>query len=465
MSALRGLLDTAGLDPALADQADLTGADPVFPSSFAIGQAAQASIAATALAAAAIHATRGGPMQRVGVDMRHAAIEFRSERHLRENGAEPPDPWDDIAGPYTCRDGRGVRLHTNFPHHREGMVRLLGGANTRTSVAAELAKREAFAFEEEATAAGLCVSALRSFAEWDAHPQSAVLAAMPVVEVTRIGEAPPRALPPAAARPLAGLRVLDLTRVIAGPVAGRALAAHGAEVLHITSPRLPSIATLVKDTGRGKRCAFLDLDTEEGRTRLRELARGADAFIGSYRARALAARGFGAEALAAIAPGIVVGELCAYGWDGPWGGKRGFDSLVQTSTGFNVAEAEAAGFPPPKVLPCQPLDHASGYLLALGVQAAWLRRALEGGSWRVRVSLARTGLWLRGLRRVEGGFVARDPKQADIADLLSVERGYWGELTHVRHAAQMGQTSAHWARPAEPLGASVAAWNGAAGED
>jgi crotonobetainyl-CoA:carnitine CoA-transferase CaiB-like acyl-CoA transferase len=193
VSALRGLLDTASLDPALAGQADLTGADPVFPSSFAIGQAAQASIAATALAAAAIHAARGGPMQRVGVDMRHAAIEFRSERHLRENGAEPPDPWDDIAGAYICGDGRVVRLHTNFPHHRAGMVRLLGGADTRAGVAAALAQREAFAFEEEATAAGLCVSAMRSFAEWDAHPHSAVLAAMPVVEVTRMGEAPPRA--------------------------------------------------------------------------------------------------------------------------------------------------------------------------------------------------------------------------------------------------------------------------------
>jgi hypothetical protein len=458
VSALADLLCTAGLDPALADHADLTGQDPVFPSSFAIGAAAQSSIAATALAAAALHAARGAPMQRVGVDMRHAAIEFRSERHLRENGAEPPDPWDDIAGGYLCGDGRGVRLHTNFPHHRAGLVRLLGGADTRTAVAAALAQRAAFAFEEEATAAGLCVSAMRSFVEWYAHQQRAVLAAMPVVEVTRIGAASPRALPPAASRPLEGLRVLDLTRVIAGPVAGRALAAHGAEVLHITSPNLPSIATLVKDTGRGKRCAFLDLDAQEGRARLQDLARAADALIGSYRAGALARRGFGAEALADIAPGIVVGELCAYGWDGPWGGKRGFDSLVQTSTGFNVAEAEAAGVAPPKVLPCQPLDHASGYLLALGVQAAWLRRAREGGSWRVRVSLARTGLWLRGLGRVGEGFAARDPKQEDIADLLDVEHGAWGALTHVRHAAQMALTPAHWARPAEPLGASPAAW-------
>jgi crotonobetainyl-CoA:carnitine CoA-transferase CaiB-like acyl-CoA transferase len=459
MSALAGLLRTAGLDAALATRADLTGADPVLPSSFRVGEAAQASIAASALAAAATHAARGGPSQQVTVNARHAAIEFRSERHLRENGQAPPDPWDAIAGAYACADGRAVRLHTNFPHHRDGILRLLGCAPTREAVAAALRRREAIAFETEATAAGLCVAAMRSFAEWDAHPQAAALAAMPVVELVRIGDAPPRPLPPLADRPLAGLRVLELTRVIAGPVAGRALAAHGAEVLHVSAPHLPAIDTLVKDTGRGKRCAALDLRDPADAARLRALAGGADAFVQSYRPGGLASLGFDAAALAALNPGIVVAELSAYGWSGPWAGKRGFDSLAQTATGFNVAEAEAAGVPPPKVLPCQPLDHASGYLLALGIQAAWLRRATEGGSWRVRVSLARTGMWLRSLGRVAGGFAVADPSQEDVADLLDVEHGAWGAMTHVRHAAVMERTPARWAMPAAPLGSSDAAWN------
>ncbi|MDB5414217.1 MAG: carnitine dehydratase [Rubritepida sp.] len=458
MSTLSDLLDLAGLDPSLIGQADLTGQDPALPSSFRIGEAAQASIAALGLAAASLHTARGAPPQRVAVSMRDAAAEFLSERHLRIDGQTPPDPWDPIAGAYTCGDGRVVRLHTNFPHHRDGILALLGCENSREAVAAALALRNAIEFETEATAANLCVSAMRSFAEWDAHPQSAHLATMPVLTIERIGDAPPRPLPARAAHPLEGMRVLDLTRVIAGPVAGRALAAHGAEVLHITGPHLPSIKTLTIDTGRGKRCASLDLRDSADAARLDALAGGADAFVQSYRAGSLAALGFSADALAERHPGIVVGELCAYGWGGPWANKRGFDSLVQTSTGFNVAEAEAAGVAPPKVLPCQPLDHASGYLLALGVVAAWHRRATEGGSWRVRVTLARTGMWLRGLGRLENGFSAPALKHGDLADLLEVEQGGFGSVQHLRHSARMSATPAVWARPAEALGSSPAAW-------
>lgn len=460
MTALAGLLAAVGLDSGLAQHADLTGADPALPSSFRIGEAAQASIAALGLAAASLHAARGGPMQRVAVAMRDAGAEFRSERHLRVGDMAPADPWDAIAGAYPTAKGGVVRLHTNFPHHRDGILALLGCGPDRAAVAAALAQRDAVGFETEATAAGLCVSAMRSFAEWDQHPQAQHLAGTPLVTIERIGDAPPRPLPAAAQRPLEGLRVLDLTRVIAGPVAARGLAAHGAEVLHITGPHLPSIPTLVVDTGRGKRCATLDLREGTDAARLAALAAGADVFVQSYRAGSLAARGFSAEALAARQPGIVVGELCAYGWGGPWANKRGFDSLVQTSTGFNIAEAEAAGEAPPKVLPCQPLDHASGYLLALGVVAAWHRRATEGGSWRVRVTLARTGLWLRGLGRLDDGLQGHDPRREELLDLMETEDGAFGRVQHIRHAARMSLTPAGWSRPAEPLGASPAAWAG-----
>lgn len=458
MSPLAGLLAGVGLDAGLAAQADLTGEDPALPSSFRIGEAAQTSIAALGLAAASLHAARGGAMQRVAVAVRDAAAEFRSERHLRVNDQAPADPWDAIAGAYATAHGGVVRLHTNFPHHRDGILALLGCANARAAVAEALAQRDALAFETEATGAGMCVSAMRSFAEWDAHPQARHLATTPLVTIERIGDAPPRPLPAAASRPLEGLRVLDLTRVIAGPVASRGLAAHGAEVLHITGPHLPSIQTLVVDTGRGKRCATLDLRDAADAARLDALAAMADAFVQSYRAGSLAAKGFSAEALAVRHPGIVVGELCAYGWGGPWANKRGFDSLVQTSTGFNVAEAEAAGVAAPKVLPCQPLDHASGYLLAMGVVAAWHRRATEGGSWRVRVTLARTGLWLRSLGRLEDGLQGHDPKHEELLDLLETEDGPFGRVQHIRHAARMSLTPARWSRPAEPLGASPAAW-------
>ncbi len=456
MSALLGeLLAGAGLPALLADHARLTGAEPVLRSSFRVDAAAQATIAASGLAAAAIHAARGATMQTVTCDMRAAAVEFRSERHLRRGDDAPRDPWDPIAGLYPARDGF-VRLHTNFPNHRDAVLAVLGCGPDRAAVAAELARRDAVAFETEATARGCCVSAFRSHAEWLAHPQSDALAAQPLVSIERIGAAPPTPLPPAAARPLAGMRVLDLTRVIAGPVAGRTLAAHGADVLHISAPHLPSIETLVMDTGRGKRNAFLDLRRDGAR--LAELVTGADALLRSYREGALAGLGFPDERLAELRPGIVVGHLSAYGVAGPWGGKRGFDSLTQTSTGINADEADAAGEATPRVLPCQALDHASGYLLALGVMAAWLRRAEEGGSWRVRVSLARTGMWLRTLGRIDG-LGAAEPDQAGIADLLETHESGFGPLTAVRHAAILADTPAFEASPAMPLGSHPAAWN------
>jgi crotonobetainyl-CoA:carnitine CoA-transferase CaiB-like acyl-CoA transferase len=447
----------AALPAAVLDQLDLTGSEPALPSSFRVGAAAQATIAAAGLAAAEIWRRRSGAAQRVGVDMRHAAVEFRSEHYVSVVGGTAGARWSPIAGAYRTADG-WVRLHTNFPHHRDGILHLLGCGESREAVAAVLATRRAEAFETEATAAGLCVAAMRDFATWDAHPQARALAPLPPLALERVGAAPAEGFSPGADRPLGGVRVLDLTRVIAGPVAGRTLAAHGAEVLHLTAPDLPNFADLLPDTGRGKRTAFVDLKTEAGRAALRELVRGADVLLQSYRPGALAAHGFGPDALAALRPGLVIVTLSAYGEAGPWAGKRGFDSLVQTATGFNAAVAAAAGVEGPKVLPCQALDHASGFLLALGAMAGLLRRAEEGGTWRATVALATTGQWLRGLGRLEGGFAAPDPKAADVADLLETTDSGFGRLTAVRHAAMLAATPARWTVPAMPLGATPAAW-------
>lgn len=448
------LLATAGLPDSTAGL-DLTGSEPALPSSFRVGAAAQASIGASGLAAAALWRLRSGVDQRVAVNMRHAAAEFQSERHLRRAGAAPADLWDAIAGLYPTSDG-WVRLHTNFPHHRAGILALLGCGPDRQAVGAALAGWRAEAFETAATAAGMCVAALRDFPTWDAHPQAAFVAALPVLRVTRIGDAPPQALPPAASRPLSGVRVLDLTRVIAGPVGARTLAAHGADVLHVTSPGLPNIGPLLLDTGRGKRPAFLDLRLAADRATLRTLAAEADVFLQSYRAGALAAHGFSAAELAALRPGIVVATLSAYGETGPWAGKRGFDSLVQTATGFNAAEAEAAGGAEPRALPAQALDHASGYLLALGSMAALHHRATRGGSWLVEVCLAGTARWLRGLGRLPDGFAAPDP--GDVDDLLEATETPDGTVKTVRHAAILSATPARWSRPALPLGSCTPVW-------
>jgi crotonobetainyl-CoA:carnitine CoA-transferase CaiB-like acyl-CoA transferase len=447
----------AGGDAAALDSLRFAGDDPALPSSFRIGAAAQASIAAVGLAAAELHHRAGAPRQSVSVDMRHAAVEFRSEQYLTIDGSAPALIGDPLFGAYRTGDGRFVRLHMNFPHHRDNVLKFLGCAPTRAAIEAALKHWEAIAFETEAYRHGCVVAAMRSPNEWTIHSQAAAVAAVPVVQIEKIGEAPPRPLPKGA-RPLAGLRVLDLTRIIAGPVAGRALAAHGADVMRISAPHMPFIDWLVKDTGRGKLSAFADLETLDGSAALRRLIGDADILLQAYRPGSLAARGFGPADVAALQPGIVYGALSAYGDYGPWASRRGFDSLVQTATGFNVAEAQAAGVEGPKELPCQALDHASGYLLAFGALIARMRQASEGGSWTVRVSLAATGRWIWNLGRAEAGFSCPIPSRDQVADLLEESQSPFGLMRGVRHAAQLSMTPTGWARPAVPLGTDPPVW-------
>ena len=454
--ALAALWRQADLPPSTLAQMTLSGAEPVLPSSFAVGTAAQASLGAAALAAAQIDIARGGTPQQVSVDMLHAAQECRS--YFTVDG-ETPEIWDKITGLYPCADG-WVRIHANFAHHRDGALRVLGlptGPNTeRTEVEAALRHWRAEAFETAGAEAGIVVSAMRSFEQWDAHPQADAIARLPIFTLERIGDAPPRAWPARAAgeRPLAHLRVLDLTRIIAGPVCGRALAAYGADVMLINAPELPNISTLM-ETSRGKLSAHADLGTAVGRESLKRLLTDAHVFVQGYRPGALEARGFGVHDAAALRPGLVYVSLTAYSHEGPWASRRGFDSLVQTATGFNHAEAAAAGQRKPLALPVQLLDHASGYLMALGAQAALWRQARDGGSWHVRVSLAQTAKWVRGLGRVKDGLSIAMPP---VDNVLETSESGFGALTAVRHAAQFSDTPACWPRPSVPPGTHPPLW-------
>jgi hypothetical protein len=252
--------------------------------------------------------------------------------------------------------------------------------------------------------------------------------------------------------------VLDLTRVIAGPVCGRTLAGHGADVLLVTASHLPAIAGLVIATGAGKLACHLDLRAAADRETFRSLLRSADVLVQGYRPGALAALGFGADEAMALRPGIVCVSLSAYGHAGPWAGRRGYDSLVQTASGFNVAEAEAAGSDLPRPLPAQAIDWSTGYLMAAAVMAALARRATAGGSWHIRCSLAQTGRWLRSLGRIEGGTALADPTQDDVRDRTeSLDSGF-GRLTMIRPATRMSATPFGWTRPAMPLGSHAPAW-------
>lgn len=456
-AALHTLWHLAKADPALLKTITLTGADPVLPSSFRIGTAAQTSIAAATLAASQLWQLRNNQNQQASVDMRHAAAEFRSERYLQVDGKPAPELWDVIAGNYRTRDNRWVRLHTNFPAHRDGMLELLNCAHNRTSVQKALLGWDASDIEEEANARGLLATMMRSRKEWRTHPQGQAVAAMPPFTIEKTGEAPARPLKPSA-RPLGDIRVLDLTRVIAGPVCGRTLAAHGADVMRITAEHLPFMAPLVIDNGRGKLSAFLDLRNTHDKAKLAGLVRQSDVFVQGYRPGTIASRGFSPEYITKLRPGIISASLSAYGACGPWANRRGFDSLVQMATGINAEEAAAAGTDEPKTLPCQALDHAAGFILSFAVMIALHRRATIGGSWHVETSLAQAGRWIENLGRLEHGFNCPDPARSDIADLLQASPSGFGELSAVKPSGILEESPAFWSKPSMPPGSNPPQW-------
>lgn len=461
-SILKDIWTSAGGDAAALDRVRLTGEEPQVPSSFRVAVAGQTTIAAAGLAAAEIWRLRSGQTQDVSVDMRHAVAECRSERYLRLDDRPPPPAWDAIAGVYRTGDNRFVRCHTNFPHHRNAVCKVLACEPERDKVQAALMQWNGEDFETAAYAAGGVVALMRSYDEWSALPQAHALAQLPLISIEKIGEASPKPWPQGSSkgdRPLSGLRVLDLSRVIAGPVAGRTLAAHGADVLLVSGPELPAIPWLTIDTGRGKLTTFIELKNETGRAQLRELLEDADIFSQGYRPHALAALGFAPEDAANINPGIVYVTLSAYGHTGPWAERRGFDSLVQTTTGFNHAEGRAAGLDGPKELPAQILDHATGYLMAFGAMMAKARQARDGGSWHVRVSLAQTGRWLWNLGRLDGGLNTPDltGEAVHAAFIESMPSGF-GMLNAVRHSALLSMTPVRWSRQAMPLGSHPAQW-------
>jgi crotonobetainyl-CoA:carnitine CoA-transferase CaiB-like acyl-CoA transferase len=460
--ALKHLWTVAGCDPVALHAVSLSGADPALPSVHRVGTLATATIAATGLAAAEFRRLRTGARQHVSVQMRRALAAFRSERYLRIDDGPPPALRDPVMGFYETGDGRWIQLHTNFAHHLQGVLSVLGCDNDRAAVAAAIRGWEGATLDSTLADAGLCAALIRSPDEWAALEQAKAIARLPLFEIERIGDAPTE--PPretdvgADVGPLAGVRVLDLSRIIAGPVAGRALAHHGADVLMINGPHLPNIAPLVIDNGRGKRSALVDLRDATGRDTLRGLAREADVFLQAYRPGALAARGFGPDELARLRPGIVYVSVCAYGHTGPWAQRRGFDSLVQSASGIAWNERAAAGCAEPRHLPCQALDHATGYLAAFGAMVALARRATEGGSWHVKVSLAQTGRWLQSFGLLPDGQQAPDVTLDDVRDCVATVSSEFGRVLAVQPAEQMEQTPAFYALPPSRIGAHDARW-------
>ncbi|HEY3749737.1 MAG TPA: CoA transferase [Pseudonocardiaceae bacterium] len=415
------------------DPAEVTvvGDDQILPGRFRVGAAAAACVGTATLAAAELWRARGGDPGRVTVDARHAALAFTTERSLRVDGQVPGAAWAELSGDYPTADG-WVRLHCNYEHHASAACAALAVPPDKAAVAEAVSLRPALEIEEGVLAAGGAAAAMRTEAEWRAHPAGQAVRGLPLVAVDRIADAPARLLPPAD-RPLTGIRVLDLTHVIAGPVCGRTLAAHGADVLHVGAAHLATVRPLVIDTGFGKRSACLDLRSPTDLATLRGLIADADVFVQSFRPGTLAARGLGPEQLAELSPGIVVLDLSAYGHAGPWRRRRGFDSLVQMASGIADDGARAAGVPTPTPLPAQALDHGTGWLAAAAAMTALRRQRTDGGSWWLRLALARTGAWLDDLGRLADDVSpGRMPGDDDVLDLLAETESPFGRVRHVR---------------------------------
>jgi crotonobetainyl-CoA:carnitine CoA-transferase CaiB-like acyl-CoA transferase len=450
-AALADIWKLAGLPPAALEQLAVEVYSRTLPSSFRVTEAATTTIAAAGLAAAELWRLRAGESQTVSVATRHAEASFLGEHYLRIDDKEPANHWGPVAGLYQCGDGRWVRIHANYPHHEAGVLEVLGCERTRASAEAALKSWSAQDFEDAAGEKGLVVFMMRSPEEWAAHGQAQALNGLELFDIQKIADGPPMPLPSGGTLPLSDVRVLDLTRVIAGPVCGRTLADFGADVLRVSSVRLPrDPLSLEIDGGRGKRSAFIDLKTPTGVSMLEGLAREADVFVQGYRPGAIDGVGFSPQRLAELRPGMVAVSLSAWGHEGPWSHRRGFDSLVQTATGINAEEGKAVGSDGPRPLPCQALDHCSGYLLALGAMAGLYKRATEGGSWRVRVALARTGRWLTGLGRVSDGFAAGREVTTEVADLTVPIASDYGPLRVIGSAAQLGRTPARVGAPPMP---------------
>ncbi|MFF3952717.1 CoA transferase [Streptomyces sp. NPDC001890] len=455
-----------------SEDLDACGSDRLLPARLPVMELARSAVAVCSLAAAELAARRtGGPVPRVRIDDGAVATAFTSERHLRIDG-RAATTFAPLSRFWRTADG-WVRTHANYPHHRARLLATLGlPADTPDdtavdTAAASFAGRPSDEIERTVYAAGGLAVAARTPGQWAADPRGAALAGTPLVGRGRIDGAPVRRTAALTGEPLlpaAGLRVLDLTRVIAGPVATRTLALLGADVLRIDAPQLPESPDAHSDTGFGKRSVELDLAGRSGRAAFEELLADADVVVVGYRPGSVERFGLTPRSLAARRPGLVIGRLSAWG-HGPWARQRGFDSLVQVATG--IASVEAVGPEGrPGALPAQALDHGTGYLLAAAVLRALTEQHDEGGSRLVTLSLARTAAWL-----LDGLPARREPNAdtaaaADTAADPSYDPEKWltetdGPLGRLRHAlppVAFDGAPADWSRPPGPLGADATAW-------
>ena len=422
------------------------------PAAYRVTDLASAAIAAAGVSIAELLAQRSGEAVSVTVDRRLSSFWFGTS--IRPINWTLAAPWDLIAGDYQASDG-WIRLHTNAPHHRAAAERVLGSHRDKAGMAQAVTRWKKAELEAAIVESGGCAAEMRSSPEWTRHPQGRAVAAEPLVHVMTADSNQPADRPISTARPLTGLRVLDLTRVLAGPVATRFLAAFGADVLRIDPPGWDEPA-VVPEVTLGKRCARLDLRRADDRSTFESLLASADVLLHGYRPGALDRLGFDPATRRKLSPGLVDVCVSAYGWSGPWALRRGFDSLVQMSTGIADAGMAWRGAATPVPLPVQALDHATGYLMAATAVRGITQRLTQGRSTEGRLSLARTAKLL-----VDAGLDDPQPPLAPEAanDLDSnIETTDWGKARRLVGPITIPGVPMHWSSPARGLGSTQPRW-------
>ncbi|MGK4578592.1 CoA transferase [Kitasatospora sp. HPMI-4] len=461
--ALAGLYRELGFTAADAvGTVVISGADPVTPSVHRIGDAAAAALAALGSEVAAVHRERGGAIQDVTVSVEAAVRQLMAVFFTRMRGIPVAQLQEDpnLLGNsdfYRAADGRFVYVLFSYPQLRDIACQVLDCPPDRGRIAAAVAQWDALELEDSICSRGGTAIAVRTRQEWRAHPQGRLLDEGPLIRIERLGESAPEPLPAAdGGLPLAGVRVLDNTHVIAGPIAARITAELGADVLHMSAPSHPDPVGMIVETGIGKRAAFCDLLDPAQAAAFRSVLAGTDLYVCNY--LNLDAKGFGPAALAEYRPGLVVLDFLGWGTEGPWAQRGGFDQLASAATGF---AAEEGSFDAPRLPPTYLLnDYLAAVLGAAGALEALRRRAREGGSYRVHVNLAKVCMWVQDLGLLPharmAGLPAPDPHQDEVE--LATVHGPFGEVCYLPTQVGYSTLAPRLTRTAEPLGASPFAW-------
>ena len=468
MSVFDKLMAIRGLPLPDKDEVSITGSDPVLNTNFRLAATASAAIAGIGVAVNDLWEMKTGRRQSIAIDAIAATAALKSKNFFQAKNADgvfenvtdaSHEANRGLTGIFQTKDGRWVLPHFGLDHLRRRMLDLLQADANTDSIAKAVAKWDALDLENAIDEARVCGGMIRTNEEWLKEPHGKILAAKPVVEIIKIGDSEPEPMP-AGDRPLSGIKALDLTRILAGPITGRTLAEHGADVLMVSAPHLPQVWSYVADTSHGKRSCYLDLRDQSERQTLLDLVKTADVFSQGYRPDKISQMGLGPDALAEIRPGLVYVSINCYGADGPFSHRGGWEQIAQIMTGIAAEGVQSSSGYKPKTLPAAANDYITGYLGAYGTLLALARRAREGGSYHVRVSLCQTGMMIYDQGKVSDLPANLGLGISDVDSLCVESDSHLGRIKHLAPVLSLSETRPYWALPTPKMGSNGPSWLG-----